>query len=248
VNTKYDPGPITSRGLPSVSAPPVTGVTGATSAPSAPATPAGEFAANTDVPPPSVAGQLVSFSVFETKNPFAPQVTSEADPTQVDQSASVVVSPSATGSAAASAPAADTAAQPATVPGGPALTLPKPSGSPAATLPGSTTTTATTPPTATTTTAAPPTETTTTATTATQRTISLSVNGVVSHVASQGTFPTGSPVFRLVSWTGGVAQISIVGGSYQSGDPTLPLHIGKPVTLENQTNGKRYRIELLSTT
>src|SRR4051794_16761977 len=31
--------------------------------------------ADTDVPPPSVDGQLVSFSVFQTKNPFTPQVS-----------------------------------------------------------------------------------------------------------------------------------------------------------------------------
>ena len=80
-----------------------------------------------------------------------------------------------------------------------------------------------------------------------EATVAVSVNGQVSHVARQGTFPTGTPVFRLVSWTKVTAQIAIVGGSYQTGDPTLALQLGQPVTLENQTDGKRYRIELLST-
>jgi hypothetical protein len=88
----------------------------------------------------------------------------------------------------------------------------------------------------TTTTAAPP-----------APTVSLSVNGVVSHVASGGTFPSGAPVFRLSSWTKDSAQIAIVGGSYASGTGTLTLHVGEKVTLENQTDGKRYTVELLST-
>ena len=35
---------------------------------------------DTDVPPASGAGQLVSFSVFDTKNPFTPQVSSQLTP------------------------------------------------------------------------------------------------------------------------------------------------------------------------
>jgi hypothetical protein len=73
------------------------------------------------------------------------------------------------------------------------------------------------------------------------------VNGVVSHVASEGTFPAGAPVFRLASWTHDSAQVAIVGGSYASGGTTLTLHIGQALTLENQTDGKRYKLELLST-
>jgi hypothetical protein len=92
----------------------------------------------------------------------------------------------------------------------------------------------------------PPSTTTTTAPPA-QPTVSLSVNGVVSHVASGGTFPSGAPVFRLASWTKGSAQIAIVGGSYATGTGTLTLHVGEAVTLQNQTDGKRYKLELLST-
>jgi hypothetical protein len=78
-------------------------------------------------------------------------------------------------------------------------------------------------------------------------TVAISVDGVVSHVGSGGTFPTGAPVFRLVSWKGNTAAIGIVGGSYASGEVALTLDAGKPVTLQNTTNGKRYTLELLST-
>jgi hypothetical protein len=78
-------------------------------------------------------------------------------------------------------------------------------------------------------------------------TVAISVNGVVSHVASDDTFPAASPVFRLVSYASDTAQIGIVGGSYAAGGQTLTLHLHTPVTLENQTDGKRYTVELDST-
>jgi len=89
--------------------------------------------------------------------------------------------------------------------------------------------------------------TTTTTTTAAPTPVTISVNGVASHVGVQGTFPTGAPVFRLVSFTGDTAEISIVGGSYATGDATLTLHVGRPVTLENTTDQKSYRLILVST-
>jgi hypothetical protein len=203
----YDPGP--SSVLPNVAG-------GA----SAPAATSGQLV-NTDLPPSSGTGQLVSFSVFETKNPFRPQVsTAQAPP--------------------------DSGAAPSTANKGGA-DLPS-STTPTSTLPTSTTPSGTVvPPSGTTPVTTVPTDTSATTTTAVQPTVAISVNGVVSHVGTDGTFPTGAPVFRLVSWTKNVAQIGIVGGSYATGDATLTLHIGTPMTLENQTDGKRYRIELLST-
>src|SRR2546427_4829275 len=59
------PAPSTGGALPNVAA--------GTTQPSAHAS--GQLV-DTDMPPQSTAGQLVSFSVFETKNPFAPQVSS----------------------------------------------------------------------------------------------------------------------------------------------------------------------------
>jgi hypothetical protein len=73
------------------------------------------------------------------------------------------------------------------------------------------------------------------------------VNGVVSHVAAEDTFPSGSPVFRLVSWTKRSAGIGIVGGSYASGGAVLTIQVGKPVTLENTSDGRQYKLVLLST-
>jgi len=198
-NTTYDPGPsLTPGGLPNV----------ATSA-GATATPAssGQLV-DTDVPPASGVGQLVSFSVFDTKNPFTPQVSSQ--------------------------PAAADSTSPTTA------------NKPGADVPG-TTTTAGAPPVVSAVPSSPGSPSATTTTTPALPTVSLSVNGVVSHVASGGTFPSGAPVFRLASWTKGSAQIAIVGGSYATGTGTLTLHVGEPVTLENQTDGKRYKLELLST-
>ena len=201
-NTRYDPGPsLTPGGLPNVAA--SGGATAATPAAS------GQLV-DTDVPPASGAGQLVSFSVFDTKNPFSPQVSN-----QPSSAGSATTSPTTANKPGADVPPTTTTA------GAPPVesAVPASSGSPSPT----------------------------TTTTPAQPTVSLSVNGVVSHVASGGTFPSGAPVFRLASWTKGSAQIAIVGGSYATGTGTMTLHVGEPVTLENQTDGKRYKLELLST-
>jgi hypothetical protein len=163
---------------------------------------------DTDVPPPSADGQLVSFNVFATKNPFSPQVStaSGASPT--------ITPPSSTSTPGAGGPASPTTTTP-TVPG-PTVVPPAQASA-------------------------------TTTTAAAQTAVAISVNGVVSHVASQGTFPAGAPVFRLASWTRDSAQVAIVGGSYASGGATLTLQIGQALTLENQSDGKRYKLELLST-
>jgi hypothetical protein len=200
-NTRYDPGPsLRPGGLPNVAA-------GQPGVPAAAAT-SGQLV-DTDVPPASEAGQLVSFSVFETKNPFTPQVSSAQAP-----------------------PVANAAPTAANKPG---ADVPTTTTTTTATPPGVSAVPSTGGPGATTTTAAP------------QPTVSIKVNGAVSHVASGGTFPSGTPVFRLASWTKGSAQIAIVGGSYASGTGTLTLRVGEAVTLENRTDGKRYTIELLST-
>ena len=187
-------------------------------------TASGELA-DTDVPPAALdGGQLVSFDVFETKDPFRPQVTS-ADVAAADAAASgatTTQSEPVTGSRAASS---------ATTP--PSIEV-QSTTTPATTAVPSTPAAPSTP------------ETTTTAKPATP-TVSISVNGATSHVARGGAFPSSTPVFRLVSWTKGAARIGIVGGSYSTGDPTLELTIDKPVTLQNTSNGQRYKLVLLST-
>jgi hypothetical protein len=215
--TTYDPGPNSGPGT-SVSLPNVAGGT------SGGGGAANGQLVNSDVPPaPAGDGQLVSFSMFQAKNPFVPQVT-ESD---TGSSTSTGTSP----------PSAGTATTPtATAPTGTAPTATTPTATtPAGGIvpPTSTTTPTTTAPTTT----APP----------RAPTVSISVNGDVSKVASGGTFPSSSPVFRLASWTKGSVQIAIVGGSYATGTATLTLEVNVPVTLENTTDGKRYRLVLLST-
>ncbi|HUZ81353.1 MAG TPA: hypothetical protein VMU73_03835 [Gaiellaceae bacterium] len=175
--------------------------------------------ANTDVPPVASGDQLVAFSVFQTKNPFTPQATSA-------------------GSAATAATSPTTANKPgADVP--PATTTPS-STAPSATTP--TTTLSVVPGSA-----VPSTSTVATTTTAAPPTVAISVNGVVSHVGLQGTFPDGAPVFRLMSYTTTSVQIGIVGGSYASGGATLTLQVGKSVTLQNTTDQKTYKLKLIAT-
>jgi hypothetical protein len=193
-------------------------------------TPAGELA-DTDVPPAALdGGQLVSFDVFQTKDPFRPQVTSadvaaaDAAAAAADSGATATQSAPATGSDAASSTTATTPSievQPTTTT--PATAVPSTPSAPSGA------------------------ETTTTPAKPSAPTVSISVNGTTSHVARGGAFPSSTPVFRLVSWTKGAARIGIVGGSYSTGDPTLELTLDNPVTLQNTSNGQRYKLVLLST-
>ena len=79
----------------------------------------------------------------------------------------------------------------------------------------------------------------------------ISVNGTLYTVAVGSDFPEASssdpsivPLFHLVSATAHTAKISIVGGSYSSGTPTVTLHENKPVTLMNTADGTRYKLIL----
>ena len=74
----------------------------------------------------------------------------------------------------------------------------------------------------------------------------ISVNGVAEPVSIGKDFPTADPVFRLVSLTRRTAKISIAGGSFASGNPTITLQLGKTLTLMNTADGTRYEIRLLS--
>jgi hypothetical protein len=213
--TTYDPGPSSVvPGSGGAAATALPNVAGATAAPTASK---GDLV-DTDVPPASTAGQLVTFEVFQTKNPFAPQVTATTATTDTSGAATT-----------ANKPGADVPANPLAPP---TLTTTTPTLPGQSLLPG--TTTPTTPATTTTTAAPPP-------------TVSISVNGVVSKVSTNGTFPSGAPVFRLASYGHTTAQIGIVGGSYQAGGQTITLQQGVPITLQNTTDGKQYKIELLST-
>lgn len=79
----------------------------------------------------------------------------------------------------------------------------------------------------------------------------ISVNGTLYTVSTNSDFPQPTesdpavvPLFHLVSVTAHSAKISIVGGSYSSGDSTVTLKENKPVTLVNTADGTRYRLVL----
>ncbi|HET7648181.1 MAG TPA: hypothetical protein VFK17_06390 [Gaiellaceae bacterium] len=77
----------------------------------------------------------------------------------------------------------------------------------------------------------------------------IAVNGVSALVATGADFPA-SPdpvengIFHLLSLTQTTAQVTVVGGSYSSGSPTLTLKVNQPVTLVNTADGKRYTLQL----
>ena len=79
----------------------------------------------------------------------------------------------------------------------------------------------------------------------------ISVNGTLYTVATKSDFPQPSatdptvvPLFHLVSVTAHTATISIAGGSYATGAPTVTLRENKPVTLMNTADGTRYTLIL----
>ena len=202
--TTYDPGPSGggSSALPSVAVQNTTGGLASNGG-----------LADTDVQPASAAGQLVSFALFQTKNPFSPQVTGGGLPP--DTSGTTTTTPAgAGGTGTGTTPTTTTTTTPT-------ITTP---GSLVPSSPGATTTTA-----------------------ASLPIVVISVNTTVSAVRIDGTFPLSSPVFRLLSYKKGSAEVGIVGGSYADGGGELTLKEGVPVTLQNTTDGKRYTLQLLST-
>jgi len=72
----------------------------------------------------------------------------------------------------------------------------------------------------------------------------ISVNGATDGVSAGATFPVSDPVFRLVSASGKTAKIAIDGGTYASGEATITLTRGQPVTLVNTADGTAYRVQL----
>ena len=77
----------------------------------------------------------------------------------------------------------------------------------------------------------------------------IEVNKVKSLVAVNGDFPASTdpnvpPVFHLKSVTAHTAKVSIAGGTYANGAPSITLQEGKPVTLMNTADGTRYTLVL----
>jgi hypothetical protein len=152
--------------------------------PTTPAPPTADLVAA--VKPTASTGQLQSFSLFESKDPFA--------------SSSAAKTPGASGSGSGPGSGKKPAAPPVTPPAPPA----------------------------------PP-----------VTTAVISVNGVSELVTSGGAFPSANPIFQLATLTEKTAGITVVGGSYATGAPTLTLRVNKPVTLQNTADGTRYTLLLL---
>jgi hypothetical protein len=143
-----------------------------------------------DAPPPVDQGQLASFSLFSSKDPFAQQLSTTPSTPTTSGGSTGTSAPSGSGSSAPTS-------QPA--PGGAVI----------------------------------------------------SVNGTLTSVTVGGDFPqpgtsdpSAQPFFHLVSLTAHTARISIVGGSYTNGAPSVTLRENKPVTLVNTADGTRFRLIL----
>lgn len=79
-------------------------------------------------------------------------------------------------------------------------------------------------------------------------TTTLALNGAVIELVPAAEFPAELPVFVFVSAAldGKSIEIGIAGGTYADGDDTITLKVGKPLTLQNTSDGSRYELELLT--
>lgn len=73
----------------------------------------------------------------------------------------------------------------------------------------------------------------------------IAVNGVEETVAVKAEFPKAEPIFRLVSASATTAKIGIAGGALASGQASVTLRKGKPITLVNTADGIRYELKLV---
>jgi hypothetical protein len=191
----------TTSGTPSLAAPSLSG----NQSPTAPSSP--DSLAST--PAPKVAdGQLSSFSLFASKDPFAQQLSDNPDASS---------SSSSSGSSSGGAKGSSSGGGSGGGGGGGGGSSPS-GGSASAPTPG---------------------------------TAVISVNGTLYSVAVGNDFPDASstdpsiqPLFHLVSVTAHTARVSIVGGSYANGAPSVTLQVNKPVTLMNTADGTRYKLIL----
>jgi len=167
-------------------------------------------------PLPPAAGQLVSFSKFQSKDPFHQQITncesgadSSSGPGSAGSSACAAVTKAPTKAAAKKTPAS-----------GAAVSAKAATAKPAAAA------------------AAPAAAKVTNAT--------ITVNGIANQVSVGSSFPASSPVFTLVSLTPRAAKIGIAGGNYENGAATITLAKGKTLTLMNTADGTRYVLRLVT--
>jgi len=76
--------------------------------------------------------------------------------------------------------------------------------------------------------------------------IVISMNGIAVRIVVGSTFPSGDPIFRLVSFKHHRARIGLTSGSFANGKKTLLLLRGRPLTLLNTTAGTKYKLKLVS--
>jgi hypothetical protein len=166
-------------------------------------------------------GQLVSFNLFESKDPFVQQVKT------LEDEAAALPQPSTDPGPTVGAPEL-----PPIPTSTPAPAVPTPS-TPAPTEPAPATPSAPSAPSTPTPPAAPVSAT-------------ISVNGTPEKVNVKGDFPAAEPLFTLISLTADTAEIAIAGGEYQDGAASVTLQKGKSVTLMNTADGARYELKLVS--
>lgn len=178
-------------------------------------------------------GQLISFGLFKSKDPF------------VQQLSTVTTATPAQPAATATTPSQPHQPPRRTAPAGGAVVLPndptQPQGS---TVPFPSTTPISTPPAATTPAASTPATTTPAVPATAPGTVAISTNGACEIVALKGTFPGSEDIFRVtaIAKDGKSVKIAVVGGKYDSGQATATLKKGEKLTLVNTADGTRYVI------
>jgi hypothetical protein len=209
------------------------------------AVPAAQVALPDEAPASASNGQLVSFSLFKSKDPFKQQLV--AEPAARSGAATPPPATTSTGSTPVESPPSQTSPAQTTPPVTPPVETEPVSTSPTETTPTETTPTETTP----TETTSPPASTTTTQVQPPPpppKAVSgkIEVNGVAEDVTIGDGFPKAQPLFRLVSIKDGVARVGIAGGTLQGSSQTVPLVQGKTLTLMNTADGMRYVLRLVS--
>jgi hypothetical protein len=76
----------------------------------------------------------------------------------------------------------------------------------------------------------------------------ITLNGERQIVLVGAAFPTVEPLFKLVALGKEDVKIGVLGGSFKSGEPTLALLPGRPITLADEADGSRYVLRLVRLT
>jgi hypothetical protein len=75
----------------------------------------------------------------------------------------------------------------------------------------------------------------------------ISVNGRMDVLVVGDTFPENDPAFTVVSISSDSVEIGLASGSFATGQDTITLKLGEPVTLISQPDGARFTLKLIST-